>query len=345
MSTRSSPSFASNKSIEANGSPPNADLAPIATAMGGATVTKKGPDAERSRSNGWSRYFANNEVTNLASIQGNRNTLGTDAGTYRTSNMSKSDYGDTRTGSKTSVAPLELNFGPTFDGQRLSQVATGSPTMGRSKDDIQQGLSAEIRRAESTSSRGSDPGFNFSSNNTLSGTATWTPVTSNEWSDKRSDTRSISSSYSASNPFFLGGNLSSNYGSKRDDPPALPSLTLGSFGDVTRDSQASAVTVFPSAFGVDSPRNQTSRPAQPRHDGFGFPIPKAYFGHQPRDSADSEASHVTVFPRSFPSPTTSSFGKPRIVDTKSTVKAPAPAVPNPAKRGPSWLNLNAGKAG
>ncbi|KAF2430593.1 hypothetical protein EJ08DRAFT_561312, partial [Tothia fuscella] len=150
--------------------------APIAAAMAGA---QPDADSERSRSNGWSRYFANNEVTNLASMQATgRTTYGTDE-TYRSSgDVSRSDYDD-RNMSNSSVRPLELNLGPKFDGQRLSRVATGSPTMGRSQNDVSQGLTAQISRAESTSSRGSDHNiYGYASTrdgSSRDGASTWTP--------------------------------------------------------------------------------------------------------------------------------------------------------------------------
>jgi hypothetical protein len=349
-------------------------------------VPTVGPDEdpERSRSNGWSRYFANNEVTNLASMQSGRSTYGTDAETYRTSE-SRSEYEDPRNMSNSSVRPLELNLGPKFDGQRLSRVATGSPTMGLPNDDLREGLSAEIRRAESISSRGSNPGFTYTSstrdgNSTRDGPTTWTPVSNTEWSDdkhKTADTKSIGSVYSNSgNPYFSSGtnpyhtnDPTQSYFSKKrtaEPAPTLPDLGLPqhNFGD-NRDSQASQITVFPSGV-ADSPklsafpRGILAQKQPSPHDDFDFPMPQAYFGNQHRDSTASNntvASNVTVFPRGVPSPTATSFPRPKLVDAKSPPVPPVPPVPEAQvlRRGPvirkttgdedmSWLNINAGRA-
>lgn len=163
------PTYASSNQLRPNvkNSPPRKPATPIAaaTAAGaaggaalGAAVAGATPDdaSDRDRSNGWSRYFANNEVTNLASMQSGRSTYGTNADTYRTSDASRSEYDDRNMSSTSVPRPLELNLGPKFDGQRLSRVATGSPTMGRSTDEIREGQTAQISRAGSTSSEGSD---------------------------------------------------------------------------------------------------------------------------------------------------------------------------------------------
>jgi hypothetical protein len=384
ISGKTSPTYTNANSLAPStmNSPPNSSHLP-------AAVTTVGPDEdpERSRSNGWSRYFANNEVTNLASMQSGRSTFGTDADTYRTSE-SRSEYDDPRNMSNSSVRPLELNLGPKFDGQRLSRVATGSPTMGRSNDDVREGLSAEIRRAESVSSRGSNPGFTYSSstrdgNSTRDGPTTWTPVSNAEWTDsskRAADTKSISSVYSNSgNPYFSGGtnpyhtnDHTQTYFSKKrtaEHVPSLPDLGLPqhNFGE-NRDSQASQVTIFPSGI-ADSPKLSafpkgilTQKQPSPAHqqDDFDFPMPQAYFGNQPRDSTASNntvASNVTVFPRGVPSPTATSFPRPKLVDARSPPVPPVPPVPEnqAVRRGPvirkttgdedmSWLNINAGRA-
>jgi hypothetical protein len=334
-------------------------------------------DPERSRSNGWSRYFANNEVTNLASMQsGRRSTYGTDAGTF-TTNESRSEYEDSRKmSSNSSVRPLELNLGPKFDGQRLSRVATGSPTMGHRNDEIPEGLSAKISRAESLSSRGSEPGFTFSSstrdgNSTRDGPTTWTPAT--DWSaasNKPGDTKSMGSVYSnGGSSFFPSGVYETDDALK--DVPELPNMDFNQYNfNDHRDShasEASQVTVFPSGL-TGSPKLSAfpkgvlaQRPPQNQHDDFDFPMPKAYFGGQNREStasATTVASNITVFPRGVPSPTTASFPKAKLVDARSPPPVPpVPPVPDSPtlRRGPvirkttgdedmSWLNINAGRA-
>jgi len=107
-------------------------------------------DPERSRSTGWSTYFANNDVTNLASMRSpNRDTVDTIDPSFRSSGFSRSDLTDS--GSRLAAAgvkPLELNLGPKFDGQRLSmsKVTSGSPTFRWSTEDQTRGQSAEVSR-------------------------------------------------------------------------------------------------------------------------------------------------------------------------------------------------------
>jgi hypothetical protein len=373
MSQKTSATF-TTRSVEPKleTSPPQKNLTvPFAATTGaGAGLTASDPasgqDPERSRSNGWSRYFANNDVTNLATMQPGHPSVYSDVGTYRSS-MSKSEYDDVRNMSNPSVRPLELNLGPKFDGQRLSSVNTGSPTMGRSMEHVRDGMAAEIRRAGSTSSRGSDPGDMYASTgNTQPTTTTWTPASNDGgWSQpsKTFDTRSMVSNYSAEslNPFApdnngqygpnnpLGGFLNTN------KPPPLPTLELTrpNFGDVNRDSSGSAMTVFPSGIGASSPKLHSFPnraplgPPQPQaaSDDFDFPMPQAYFGQQ-RDSkasALSASSNVTVFPGGIPaSPTVNSFNKtnvlsnkPAMADARRPFATSTPEVPpSPARRGP-----------
>jgi hypothetical protein len=113
----------------------------------------------RARSSGWSRYFANNEATNLANVGPDRSTYASD----RTSMVSQSEYTDSRiytSRPSQHVAPLEI---PKFDGQRLSKVATGSPTLGSSKETLPyqvQPMQAELGRANSNASTVSAISYN-----------------------------------------------------------------------------------------------------------------------------------------------------------------------------------------
>ncbi|KIW06709.1 uncharacterized protein PV09_02408 [Verruconis gallopava] len=351
MSQRSSETFTSRsldyeKSELANSPPKSSTLLP-ATATAGVKDSKDG----RTRSHGWSRYFANNDVTNLASIQGGaRNTYNTEI-----SEISKSsDYSDVRSMERgQAIPPLELNLGPKFEGQRLSAVNKGSPTMGRSTEDIQEGLQAEIRRAGSTSSRGSTDGFELSSSKPAPATqTTYTPMSTLD-RDRRADTRSISSNYSGSNPFF---GASSEYNSRPRKgsigAPALPQLNFRNYGDASRDSQASAVTVFPS--GIDSPKSNTfgakSYGTNTNVAGSGgsgsadyFAPPRNVFGGvQHRDSG---ASDVTVFPGAPASTPSSNLGASSIVpQSSSNGRSAAGGRKMSAPQEMAWLNLDADKA-
>ncbi|TLD34696.1 hypothetical protein E2P81_ATG04861 [Venturia nashicola] len=332
------------------------------------------PEAERSRSNGWSCYFANNDVTNLATMQPNNQSMySVQAETCRTS-ISRSEYGDSRNMSDPSVRPLDLNLGPKFDaGQKISTVRTASPQMGGSTEHFRDGMSAEIRRAGSTSSRGSDPGDMYESTiNTHTTTANYTPQSNNGgWpeSSKVNDTRSMTSSYSAEslNPFapdekgeyapdnplygFLNSTKTRNVA---PSPPGLPDLEFAKphFGDANRDSSGSAMTVFPSGIGAGAPKLSTfsnrtpAAPAIPLHaqafdHDFDFPMPLAYFGQ----TRDSTASDMTVFPGPASPTTAKRFNPPQsnAISTASSTEPPivenrrpfaAPAAQVPPS--PSW---------
>ncbi|ORY13465.1 hypothetical protein BCR34DRAFT_623754 [Clohesyomyces aquaticus] len=113
-------------------------------------ASRPAPNIGRSRSSGWSRYFANNEATNLAHMPSGRSTYASE----RTSTGSQSLYTDSRMYSQPSqtVPPLELNF-TKFEGQRISRVATGSPTLGNSRENLpSQPMQAELGRANSNGS-------------------------------------------------------------------------------------------------------------------------------------------------------------------------------------------------
>jgi hypothetical protein len=338
MSNRSSPTF-TMKSMDFEKPPISQPKATTLTPA--AAIGNKDAKDGRTRSNGWSRYFANNDVTNLASIQsGQRNTYNTEVSAV--SDISKtSDYSNDRSMTRGStVPPLELNLGPKFESQRLSAVNTGSPTMGRSKEDIQQGLQAELRRAGSTSSRASmDGGFEFSSVNPTPATqSTWTPASRPSldrpsFDERKADSRSIRSNYSGSNPFFSSsGDLDPRpRKGSLGAPPMLPQLNLRAYGDASRDSTASNVTIFPG--GAESPKGNAfahnKRPGAGAGGEYDFLPPKNVFGGA-QNYRDSSASDVTVFP-----------GIPGGAPVESRNGPSGRKMSAPQDMG--WLNLNAGK--
>jgi hypothetical protein len=126
----------------------NSGRTPPAAVVAAAVAAKSNP---RARSSGWSRYFANNDATNLANVQPDRSTYASD----RTSTGSRSQYTNSRMYSQRpsqQIAPLEI---PKFDGQRLSRVASGSPTLGSSTvslPHLAQPMQAELGRANSNGS-------------------------------------------------------------------------------------------------------------------------------------------------------------------------------------------------
>lgn len=317
---------------------------------GSQSAPSPSADPERSRSNGWSTYFANNEVTNLASMQSpNRDAANTVDPSVKTTDF----YNDSNSKLKAApLKPLELNLGAQFDSPRLSmsRVATGSPSYTSSSAEFTKGQAAVIGRYSEQSTMASTP------ITTTSAFALSTPDKSR--AESTSDTRSIGSQYSINtNPYFSGGvnpyhtndptaNLFSGKSGKSANSPTLrPKSIL-----TDTDSRASTVTVFPGANGLPSPKFAPSKPA-----ATDPPIPKALVAGVAGNPQvrDSGASNVTVFPHGFSSPRASTFGpgavKPRIVDATSPTSSMYFAPPQPAAKvagkmypaeDMSWLNIN-----
>ncbi|KAH6615341.1 hypothetical protein C7974DRAFT_443590 [Boeremia exigua] len=336
------------------------DLKPEPVHMVRQNSSRQPPAKEangRSRSSGWSRYFANNEATNLAmpANNDNRSTFASD----RSSMMSQSQYTNSRMPSQhpsTYVPPLEI---PKFDGQRLSRVASGSPTLGsvQSQSLPHQPMQAELSRANS----------NGSTRSGLSGheehffrnpVESWTPV--------GDDGRPPSSAYTGSmiieprdthkydgassyypddgNSFYPKSNISSFYPGQGFNSLDVP------------DARGSTFTMFPS--GADrAPAAPTDEMPKSKFSSM-YPVPPR-LGLAPQD----RGSTVTVFPGPhqpqaahmdhMPSPTFNSFhpGVPRIGHESTVTMFPGPAGPPGGPGAPnqkegdnmSWLNLGASK--
>jgi hypothetical protein len=258
----------------------------------------------RSRSSGWSKYFANNEATNLANMPSSRSTYASE----RTSTGSQSMYTDSRMPSQT-VPALKI---PQFDNQRVSKVVTGSPTLGHSQESLHaQPMQAELGRANSTASVMTDH-----SHDKYYGRApveSWTPVGHEERPPSSTYTESImrdsqirdgTSSYYAdgTSSFYPKSNYSSFYPGQT---PLFP--PEGLYPPEGRDS---TVTVFPG--GNTGSHGATSY--QHNHDSSDFHMPPRFGAPEDREST------VTVFPRGVPD------GPPK----------------NP-QQDMSWLNLGVGK--
>jgi hypothetical protein len=295
----------------------------------------------RARSSGWSRYFANNEATNLANVQPDRSTYASD----RTSVASQSQYTNSRMYShrpSQQIAPLEI---PKFDGQRLSRVASGSPTLGSSTGTLPhqvQPMQAELGRANSTASTISGVGYDDHYYNQP--VETWTPVGDNHRAsstytgsmvfsaDENNNKNDATSSYypDGTSSFYPKSNLSSFYPGQ-GSYPGLP------------DVRDSTNTMFPSGNAPsttvnDMPKSKFSSmyPAPPQ---LGLPVD--------RDST------VTLFPGpSAPQAALSnpkannmdSFYPPPRVGHDSTVTmfpgpGGAPDKPKDGQSDMSWLNL------
>lgn len=243
--------------------------------------------APRARSSGWSRYFANNDATNLADVKDKRSTFNSD----RTSTASQSQY--TYTNSRVydarpsqHVAPLEI---PKLnDGQRISRVASGSPTLGTPNTVLPsqvQPMRAELARANSGASSVSalsHDGDHFLRKPVES----WTPVgedhrASSQYTDSMiiepKSKYDIASSYYADdgNSFYSKSNFSSFYPGQENGSPTIPNMPPG------RESTA---TVFPGGPGELRNARPTAALPSPKFNSF-YPPPR--LGHE---------SNVTEFP-------------------------------------------------
>ncbi|PVI07076.1 hypothetical protein DM02DRAFT_638120 [Periconia macrospinosa] len=230
-------------------------------------------NATRSRSSGWSRYFANNEATNLAQMPSDRSTFGSE----RTSTGSQSMYTNSRMYSQPSqaVAPLDVpKFDQSkFDGQRMSNVVRGSPSLGNSQEDLPDSSSSTIS------------GYSRDDHYLRNGVDSWSPV--------NNDDRPASSNYTGSvviDDYRQGANQyyadnASSYYPKSNMSSFYPGQKLGA--PEVRDSTA---TLFPSAAHAHNAAPPSSQPQNNTFSDF-YPAP-------PRIGVPTEGreSTVTVFP-------------------------------------------------
>lgn len=277
--------------------------------------------APRARSSGWSRYFANNEATNLASAPADRSTYASD----RTSVASQSQYTQYTTSRLNSthpsqhIAPLEI---PKFDGQRLSRVASGSPTLGTPNSILPhqvQPMQAELSRANSNGS--SRSGISHHDDHYFNKPIeSWTPVgenrrTSSQYTgsmviDPNSKYDVASSHYpDGTESFYPKSNFSSFYPGQGNEAPAIPDTrdstfstfpsgksTLGSAGEISK-SNFSSVYPAPPQLGLGQDRDSTvtlfpGPSAQQSASNQALPSPK-FYGAPPRIGHEST---VTMFP-------------------------------------------------
>jgi hypothetical protein len=305
--------------------------------------SRTGKPVPRARSSGWSRYFANNEATNLASAPpADRSTFASD----RTSTASQSQYTNSRMYSSRpsqQIAPLEI---PKFnDGQRLSRVASGSPTLGTPNSGLPhhvQPMQAELARANSNAS--SVSALSHDGDRYLRHPVeSWTPVgddrrTSSQYTGSMvidSNKFDGTSSYypDGTESFYPKSNFSSFYPGQGTNASTVPDL---------RDS---TFTMFPSGNAPPAPNEDVPRS---KFSSL-YPAPSRLGLPQDREST------ATVFPggpggaqggkveAALPSPKFNSFyPPPRVGHESSATLFPGPG-PNQAngkeQSDMSWLNL------
>ncbi|KAL1599560.1 hypothetical protein SLS60_007363 [Paraconiothyrium brasiliense] len=231
----------------------------------------------RSRSSGWSRYFANNDATNLAAMPAdNRSTFASE----RTSTGSQSIYNDSRMYSQPVHAPPPLDI-PKFENQRISKVTTGSPTLGNSTDNLPgQPMQAELARANSGASTRS--GVSHDGHYLREPVESWTPVGHDE--------RPPSSNYTGSVVYDHRDGASSYYpdGASSFYPKSgISSFYPGQPGLGAPDVRESTNTVFPAG------NLANMQPSKQQHNDFEsfYPAPPRLGG-----APDGRESQITVFP-------------------------------------------------
>lgn len=160
-------------------------------------------EPEKKRSSGWSRYFASGDGTKLPSAY--------DRGPTTSGYTVDTNYTDasrptmpSRIPSSALVMPLDLDFGnKTQDGQRISRVATGSPSFNHSAEDLaRRGSSIEAARGQTAHLAG------------VRGEEAWTPRGVDSWgSADDDDSRNTRDTYStfASSEYFNQPGTSSNW--------------------------------------------------------------------------------------------------------------------------------------
>jgi hypothetical protein len=236
---------------------PETKPAPVSTANTGSHHQTAAQTAAtqhgHSRSSGWSRYFSNNEATNLANMESARSTFASEQTT------DGSQYTDSRIISQPSQAPppLDLSF-TKFDGQRLSRVASGSPSLGHSREDLPgRPMQAKLARAGSISSSESSLDEYDRAAATVAyqgGTSAWTPVSRDAWNQ-----RPPSSAYTDSNrASAMPGKDGSSYPTDNKSPYYVKSgisTLYGFYGSKPDQERDSTVTVFPRGI----PAEDTSR--------------------------------------------------------------------------------------
>ncbi|KAF2761685.1 hypothetical protein EJ05DRAFT_181926 [Pseudovirgaria hyperparasitica] len=217
--------------------------------IGGGMLTPaaaKSAPKQGQRSSGWSRYFSGNEATNLANMRTDRSTYASD----RTSGNSESNYTSSRIGSQPlqQIAPLDVKF----ENQRISRVATGSPTLGHSHEDL-HGQQAQLARANSLN--GSVSSLGADDDHHAEATQGWSPVPPSNWLDRPTSSTYTDSNRGSGFPIQDGASsfYNSDYSSSRNvdrdtisDLYARPAIPVG---------RESTVTVFPRG----TPATQQSR--------------------------------------------------------------------------------------
>ncbi|KAF2089115.1 hypothetical protein K490DRAFT_64321 [Saccharata proteae CBS 121410] len=248
-----------------------------------APVADPGTNRDTERSSGWSRYF-NDESTQF---NPDRSTFISDYS--RNSLASQSEYTNSRIISQPpvtlsqpyshpsqAVPPLDLSF-TKFGNSRVSRVATGSPTIGNSREDLANSnmgvgtpMTAQLSRSDTRSTRASsfdalDPTWGGGYE-----TTSWTPMGGSSWNERvpsslYTDSRPASqlpaAPAEAASSYYPDG-TSSYYGKSQVNSLYPQSLHPNAAAEPGRES---TMTVFPK--GVPSLQPQPAADERQRQIG------------------------------------------------------------------------------
>ena len=298
---------------------------------------------DRSRSSGWSKYFATSGptgpqgVSHLPAAYIKPHTISSSTYGSDYSNSSQVPSLPSRILSSALVAPLGIDFSKTMDGQRLSQVTSGSPSFSDSREDLaKRGSNPDVTRGQqgliidpSLDRKSHRSGHSLSTNNRTTtssglssdfyrefGVTQWTP-TSPTFKDPINRPRPPSSAYT------------------------------NSVADSRVPSRGNGSGFFPGA-GVSyrpktklSPILMSDFPAPPQQQRTVHPTAR---GSQAAAAlpADDRDSVMTTFPRGVPS----AYYADRQAEAPGSPPL-APSAPKRADQKPvmsdmSWLNLGLG---
>lgn len=320
---------------------PRNEPTPPSAVVYGSSPPKEETPREKKRSSGWSKYFATSEPNNMSHIPS----------AYLDPHSSTSQYGSSRPSqvsripSSALVPPLDIDFSRTVDGQRLSHVASGSPSFSNSSEDLAK-RGSTIGAAEGQSAT-----FHGINRDELRGSGTET-ISSYDRSTLSSDFYNNS----GSTPWTPMSNTFKDHVNNR---PAS-SLYTASVYDQRIPSRGKSAGFFPGAGTTYRPKpgSRLGHSASPSAD-WAAPTLKV----QPAEDRDS---HITVFPRGVPSGYYADRGQVepgrRVVEDRPTpldkdIPGGWPEAPDATPGGPmsrsksgrapvtedmSWLNLGLG---
>ncbi|KAK0250985.1 hypothetical protein LTS09_013876 [Friedmanniomyces endolithicus] len=285
-------------------------------------------DRDRKRSSGWSKYFATsgptgpNGISHLpaAYLQSQKTSGLSDSSQY--SNQTPSHHAHIP--SSILVPPLDIDFTKTFDGQRLSQVATGSPSFNDSREDLaRRGSTAEFVEGQrglivdspALDRRSQISGYSLSTNkrttissnvtseyyNDQSGHTPWSPQTQSHSSltpvVSFKDHLNDSSRPSSANTTTANANANQNHNSQSGGVRPTSSQYTTSLYEPRVPSRGKNGGGFFPGSGASYKPSSSNKPSRLGVSSGDLPAPPAVPGLSVSRPAEERDSTITVFPR------------------------------------------------